>query len=167
MSSVWSHRPYQSSWSEKASRQTRARRDLKKLEDAFRGKYVQCMLILTAPIWWLFTWMEYHYGWKLTRARHYLISESTFQQMWPNRTWEDSLDKFARPGFCCVVWLPTTLRWSNSTKARKESIYEAFNLAGCLWVLASYKSCYKVIAYICSAKIVLHRQHSSSDKHWS
>ena len=34
MSSVWSHRPYQSSWSEKASRQTRARRDLKKLEDA-------------------------------------------------------------------------------------------------------------------------------------
>ena len=36
----------------------------------------------------------------------------------------------------------------------------------CLWVLASYISSYEVTASICSARIVLHCQRSSSKKHW-
>ena len=38
---------------------------------------------------------------------------------------------------------------------------------GYLKVLTSNKSCYEVIAYVCSGKIVPCRQRSSSGKHWS
>ena len=34
------------------------------------------------------------------------------------------------------------------------------------WLLMGYTSCYEVIAYICSVKMVLHQQRSSSDKRW-
>ena len=64
----------------------------------------------------------------------------------------------ARPGFCRLVCLPATSRQSDGTKTRQESMK--------LRVLASYNSCYEVIDYICSVKMVLRRQRNSSNKRW-
>ena len=63
----------------------------------------------------------------------------------------------AIPGFCRVVCLPATLRWSDDAKTRKESIYETFILTAYM----SFDSCYEITAYICSVKMVLCWQHSS------
>ena len=166
MSSVWSHRPYQSSWSERPPDKPEPGetwRNWRMLQRKISTMYadIDSPYLVTVHVNGVPLRMKIDTGSSLSHIWVNFSANVAKQDM------GRLLDKFARPGFCCVVWLPTTLRWSNSTKARKESIYEAFNLAGCLWVLASYKSCYKVIAYICSAKIVLHRQHSSSDKHWS
>ena len=51
-----------------------------------------------------------------------------------------------------VLYLPVTSRQSDGAKIRKESIYEAFILAA----YVSYNSCYQVIPYICSVKMVLY-----------
>ena len=59
---------------------------------------------------------------------------------------------------CCNVYVFLQLCDKvTMLKPKKKSIYEAFILekSGCIWVLASYDSCYVVVAYICSVKIVL------------
>ena len=58
----------------------------------------------------------------------------------------------ARPRFCHVVCLLTTSRRSDSAKTQKRSIYEVFMLAAYgFWQV-----------YICSVKMVLRQQCSSS-----
>ena len=49
-------------------------RNWRKLQRRMNTLCLTCVLILTARalIWWLIKWMEYHYRWKLTQARHYL-----------------------------------------------------------------------------------------------
>ena len=59
---------------------------------------------------------------------------------------------------CRLVCLPATSKQSDGTKTRQESMK--------LRVLASYNSCYEVIDYICSVKMVLRRQRNSSNKRW-
>ena len=98
-----------SSQGEKASSQTRARRDVKKLEEASKeNEYVQkseeaaeeieytlfnlyahidsqSPYLVTLQVDGVPLQMEIDTGSSLS-----LISESTFRQLWPNKTWEDS-----------------------------------------------------------------------------
>ena len=67
---------------------------------------------------------------------------------------------------CRLVCLSATSRQSDGTKTQQESIYEAFILGSYGFWQVIIRVTKLLVAYICSVKMVLRRQRSSSNKCW-